>query len=78
MKTKCLPATLCHEDALRALAMLKNAMAGEGVNKAERKWNPSVKKTNVELISNVTGRPIELVKNEQSLPMSQKRKEKYD
>ena len=70
--------TLCHEDALRALAMLKNAMAGEGVNKAERKWNPSVKKTNVELISNVTGRPIELVKNEQSLPMSQKRKEKYD
>ena len=70
--------TLCHEDALRALAMLKNAMAGEEVNKAERKWNPSVKKTNVELISNVTGRPIELVKNEQSLPMSQKRKEKYD
>ncbi len=56
--------------------MLKNAMAGEEVKTAERKWMP--KATNVELISNVTGKPIELVKNEQSLPMSQKRKEKYD
>ncbi|MCI6464954.1 MAG: D-proline reductase (dithiol) proprotein PrdA [Faecalicatena sp.] len=70
--------TLCHEDAIRALGMLKNAMAGEEVKTAERKWNPNVKATNVELISNVTGKPIELVKNEQSLPMSQKRKEKYD
>lgn len=70
--------TLCPEDAIRALAMLKNAMAGEDVKKAERKWNPNVKSTNVELISNVTGKPIELVKNEQSLPMSQKRREKYD
>ena len=70
--------TLCTEDALRALAMLKNAMAGEPVKKPERKWNPEVKKENIELISNVTGRPIELVKNEQALPMSRKRKEKYD
>lgn len=70
--------TLCHEDAIRALAMLKSAMGGEEVKSAERKWNPNVKATNVELISNVTGKPIELVKNEQSLPMSQKRKEKYD
>lgn len=70
--------TLCHEDAIRALAMLKQAMAGTEVKKAEKKWNPNVKSTNVELISNVTGKPIELVPNEQSLPMSQKRKEKYD
>ena len=70
--------TLCHEDAVRALSMLKNAMAGEEVKAAERKWNPNVKSTNVELISNVTGKPVELVKNEQSLPMSEKRKEKYD
>lgn len=70
--------TLCHEDAVRALAMLKNAMSGEEVKTAERKWNPNVKSTNVELISNVTGKPVELVQNEQSLPMSQKRKEKYD
>lgn len=70
--------TLCHEDAIRALAMLKDAMAGTEVKKAEKKWNPNVKSTNVELISNVTGKPIELVANEQSLPMSEKRKEKYN
>ena len=53
-------------------------MAGEEVKKPEKKWNPNVKATNVELISNVTGKPIELVKNEQSLPMSAKRREKYN
>lgn len=70
--------TLCHEDAVRAIAMLKDVMLGEDVKAAEKKWNPNVKSTNVELISNVTGKAIELVENEQSLPMSQKRKEKYD
>ena len=70
--------TLCHEDAIRALAMLKAAMVGEDVKKPEKKWNPNVKATNVELISNVTGKPIELVKNEQSLPMSEKRRLKYN
>lgn len=70
--------TLCHEDAIRALAMLKAAMSGEETKAAERKWNPNVKSTNIELISNVTGKQVELVANEQSLPMSQKRKEKYD
>ena len=70
--------TLCHEDAIRALAMLKAAMAGEEVKKPEKKWNPNVKATNVEMISNVTGKPIELVKNEQSLPMSEKRRLKYN
>ena len=69
--------TLCHEDAIRALNMLKAAMAGEEEKAPEKKWNPNVKANNVELISNVTGKPIELVKNEQSLPMSQKRREKY-
>lgn len=70
--------TLCHEDAIRALAMLKDVMSGEGVKTAEKKWNPNVKSTNIELISNVTGKAVELADNEQSLPMSQKRKEKYD
>ena len=70
--------TLCKEDAIRALAMLKAAMAGEEVKAAERKWNPNVKATNVEMISKTIGQTIELVANEQSLPMSQKRKEKYD
>ena len=70
--------TLCREDAIRAIQMLKNAMAGEEVKAAEKKWNPNVKSTNVELIESVTGHSIDLVENEQSLPMSQKRKEKYD
>lgn len=70
--------TLCEEDAIRALAMLKTAMAGEEVKAAERKWNPNVKSTNVELIESAYGKKVELVENEQSLPMSQKRKEKYD
>lgn len=70
--------TLCEEDAVRALAMLKTAMAGEEVKAAEKKWNPNVKSTNVELIEGAYGKKVELVDNEQSLPMSQKRKEKYD
>ena len=70
--------TLCPEDAVRAIAMLKTAMAGEDVKAAERKWNPNVKSTNVELIEAAYDRKIALEENEQSLPMSQKRKEKYD
>lgn len=70
--------TLCQEEGIRALAMLKAAMAGEEVKAAEKKWNPNVKSTNVELIESACGKKIELVDNEQSLPMSQKRKEKYD
>ena len=70
--------TLCQEEGIRALAMLKAAMAGEEVKAAEKKWNPNVKSTNVELIEAACGKKIELVDNEQSLPMNQKRKEKYD
>ena len=69
---------LCHEDAIRALAMLKAAMAEEPVKKAEKKWNPNVKATNVEMINKTRKEDMVLVPNEQSLPMSQKRKEKYD
>ena len=70
--------TLCQEDAIRALAMLKTAMAGEEVKAAEKTWNPNVKSTNVELIEEAYGKKVDLVDNEQALPMSQKRKEKYD
>jgi D-proline reductase (dithiol) PrdA len=70
--------TLCPEDATRAMYMLKAEMAGEGVKAPERKWNPAVKQNNVELIEEASGEKIELEENEQSLPMSQKRKEKYD
>ncbi|MBR4879978.1 MAG: D-proline reductase (dithiol) proprotein PrdA [Clostridia bacterium] len=70
--------TLCKEDAVRAIAMLKSAMAGESVKTAEKKWNPNVKASNVEAVEEVNGEKLELVLNEQSLPMSQKRKEKYN
>ena len=69
--------TLCPEDAVRALAMLKTAMAGEDVKAAEKKWNPNVKSTNVELIESTYGTKIDLVGNEQELPMSEKRRLKY-
>ena len=42
--------TLCKEDAIRALAMLKTQMGGGTIKKAERKWNPNVKLNNVEVI----------------------------
>ena len=70
--------TLCKEDAVRALAMLKSAMAGEAVKSAEKKWNPNVKASNIEAVEEKNGEKLELVLNEQSLPMSQKRKEKYN
>ncbi|MBQ7091837.1 MAG: D-proline reductase (dithiol) proprotein PrdA, partial [Clostridia bacterium] len=70
--------TLCAEDAVRALAMLKAQMAGEPVKAPEKKWNANVKSTNIELIETARGSKIELVENEQSLPMSAKRKEKYN
>ena len=66
------------EDAIRGLAMLKAKMAGEEIKPAERKWNPNVKENNLEACEKALGITIERCKNEQSLPMSQKRKEKYD
>ena len=69
--------TLCPEDAVRAIAMLKTAMAGEDVKAAEKKWNPNVKSTNVELIESAYNKKIDLVDNEQALPMSEKRRLKY-
>ena len=68
--------TLCHEDAIRALEMLKVQMAGEVVKPAEKKWNPNVKATNIEVIEDAIGSKIDLVDNEQALPLSQKRIDK--
>ncbi|MCQ4924338.1 D-proline reductase (dithiol) proprotein PrdA [Tissierella carlieri] len=69
--------TLTKEDALRAIAMLKSAIAKEEVAQPERKWNPNVKENNLELIEKTTGMKIERPENETSIPMSEKRKEKY-
>ena len=70
--------TLCKEDAIRALAMLKTQMGGGTIKKAERKWNPNVKLNNVEVIEKTTGKKLELVDNEQVLPKSKKRQEIYE
>ncbi|MCQ2563489.1 MAG: D-proline reductase (dithiol) proprotein PrdA [Mogibacterium sp.] len=70
--------TLCHEDAIRGLAMLKAKMAGEKIKAPERKYTHAVKEANVELIEKAYGKKMELVDNEQALPMSEKRKAKYD
>ena len=69
---------LCKEDAIRGLSMLKAKMAGEAIKTAERKYNVNVKNNNIELIEKAAGAKIDLVENEQSLPMSEKRKKKYD
>lgn len=70
--------TLCKEDAIRALAMLKTQMAGGTIKKAERKWNPNVKLNNIEVIEKTLGKKVELLENEQSLPKSKKRQEIYE
>lgn len=70
--------TLAPEDAVRIMAMLKNAIAGVEVKAPERKWNPNVKLNNIEAIEKVTGEKIVLEENEQSLPMSKKRREIYE
>jgi D-proline reductase (dithiol) PrdA len=42
--------TLIHEDAIRALAMLKAKMLGEPIQPAETKWAPEVKLRNLQAI----------------------------
>ncbi|MDR0880318.1 MAG: D-proline reductase (dithiol) proprotein PrdA [Clostridioides sp.] len=70
--------TLSPEDAVRAMSMLKSAMAGEEIKAPERKWNPNVKLNNIEAIEKATGEKIVLEENETSLPISKKRKEIYE
>ncbi|AKN33244.1 proline reductase [Clostridium carboxidivorans P7] len=69
--------TLCPEDAIRGAEMLKAAMDGEEVKAAERKYNRNVLESNLELVEKEKGIKIERALNEQALPMSEKRKEKY-
>ncbi|AYD39146.1 D-proline reductase (dithiol) proprotein PrdA [Clostridium fermenticellae] len=69
--------TLCKEDAIRAIEMLKSAMTEEEVKTAERKWNANVKENNLELIEETKKVEIKRAENEKAVPMSQKRREKY-
>lgn len=70
--------TLCPEDAMRALTMLKAVMAGEEIKSPERKWNQNVKLSNVDTIERELDTEVELTNNEQSLKMSKKRQEIYE
>lgn len=70
--------TLCPEDAVRAMVMLKSVMSGEEVKAPERKWNANVKLNNLELVEKALGKKIELEDNEQALPKSKKRLEIYE
>ena len=42
--------TLCHEDAVRAMAMIKAVIAGEPVKPAEKSWTPAVVENNAKVI----------------------------
>lgn len=70
--------TLCHEDALRQIAMLKTLMGGGSIKPAERHWNPDAKANNLKIIEEKLQTKIKRVDNEQSLPKSKKRLEKYE
>ncbi len=70
--------TLCPEDAVRQLAMLKTLLGGGTIKAAERKWNNNVKLNNIEIIEKKLGIKIPLADNEQALPKSKKRLEKYE
>lgn len=68
--------TLCKEDAIRALSMLKSAINNEEIKSPEKKWNPNVKEQNLEIIEKENDKMIERVLNETSIPLSEKRKNK--
>jgi D-proline reductase (dithiol) PrdA len=50
--------TLCPEDAIRAIAMLKAKMAGEAIHPAPHTWDPAIQDQNLQLIEHITGRKI--------------------
>lgn len=68
--------TLCKEDAVRALTMVKSALQGDDVKKPERKWNANVKENNLVEIEKSNNIEINRVLNETSIPLSAKRKSK--
>jgi len=59
--------TLTHEDAIRALAMLKAALSGEPIAPAPAKWSPDTKAKNITAIESATGKKIPLTNNETAL-----------
>jgi len=70
--------TLCPEDAIRQLAMLKTLIGGGAIKPAERKWSNTVKLNNLKIIEDKLNEKIATVANEQILPKSKKRQEIYE
>lgn len=68
--------TLCKEDAIRALTMIKSALNNDEIKVPEKKWNPSIKESNLNIIEKDSGKIIDRVLNETSIPLSDKRKNK--
>lgn len=69
--------TLCHEDAVRALTMMKSILEGKKVAKPERKWEADVITANQKDIDRAGGFHTERVPDESSIPLSEKRIRKY-
>lgn len=69
--------TLCPEDAIRGVAMLKAVMAEEEIKTSERKWDSDVNENNIKAVEKTYGITLERSENETSIPLSKKRKEKY-
>lgn len=70
--------TLCPEDAIRQIAMLKTLLGGGTIEPAARKWDKQIKLNNLAVIEKQLGVKIPLEDNEQSIPKSKKRLEKYE
>lgn len=60
--------TLCPEDAIRAVALLKAKMAGEPIAAAPPAWDPIVPQRNLQRIEHATGRTVTRSANETALP----------
>lgn len=64
--------TLCHEDSIRARAMMKTVLAGGKIQAPDKKWNGSANKENADIIDEVDGIKMERLPNETTLPPNEK------
>lgn len=69
--------TLCPEDAVRALTMMKSVLEGRKVAGPERKWEQDVITDNQQTIDEAGGFHTDRVPDESSIPLSDKRIRKY-
>lgn len=69
--------TLCREDAIRALTMMKSVLEGAEVKPSERKWTQKAIVDNLNRIDEEGGFVTERVPDENSIPLSEKRIQKY-